>query len=508
MNTTTLASLAELLRAQGLLAGTSNLTAETGSTPATGADCDSRVASAGHVFVCKGAAFRPAYLAGALDAGAVAYLCDEAHASELAEVAPSAPALVATDLRRAMALVSAEAWGHPDHDVRVVGITGTKGKSTVSYMLRDALDGSNPGSATGVIGSIETYDGVEHFESHNTTPESPDLWRHIANVRGAGLPYLDMEVSSQALKYDRVVGLSLEVACFLNIGRDHISPVEHPSFEDYFESKLRIFDQARIAVVNLDSDHVDEVLDRAARCERVVRFSASGAEGADVWATDVRSDFGRVGFTAHTPSWTGEVTLSMPGLFNVDNALATIAICEVLGVDAAQVCDGLSRAKAPGRMELLGKPGDRVVALVDYAHNKLSYQRFFSSVTKEFTGARIIVVMGAAGDKAYERRVELPQEAAKWADHLIYTEEDPGHEPVSEICAQMVANTPEGTSHEVILDREDAIRRATQLAFEGEGPAVVCLLAKGDETRQHVGDDFVPCRTDGEVFLEAAKKYR
>ena len=115
--------------------------------------------------------------------------------------------------------------------------------------------------------------------------------------------------------------------------------------------------------------------------------------------------------------------------------------------------------------------------------------------------------MGAPGGKAYERRTELPQEAAKWADHLIYTEEDPAHDPVEEICAQMVAATPAGTSHEAIYDREAAIRRAVELGFEGEGPALVCLLAKGDETRQHVGDEFVPCRTDGEVFLEAAEKY-
>ena len=508
MDTLTLASLAALLDEQGLLAGTHNLTAEAGAVPVTGTDCDSRVVRPGHVFVCKGAAFRPAYLAGALAAGAVAYLCDEAHAPELAQTAPDAPALVASDLRRAMAVASAETWGHPDRDVRVLGITGTKGKSTVSYMLRAVLDGDQPGSGTGVIGSIDTYDGVEHFESHNTTPESPDLWRHIANVRAAGLPFLDMEVSSQALKYDRVTGLTLEVACFLNIGRDHISPVEHPSFEDYFESKLRIFDQARSAVMSMDCDHADTILARAEKCGRVLRFSAEGRADADVWASDVHSEFGRVSFTAHTPSWEGPVTLAMPGLFNVDNALAAIAICELIGVGAEKIAPALARATVPGRMELLGEAGSRVLALVDYAHNKLSYQRFFSSVTKEFPGHRIIVVMGAPGGKAYERRTELPQEAAKWADHLIYTEEDPAHDPVEEICAQMAAATPEGTSFEVICDREAAVRRATQLAYEGEGPALVCLLAKGDETRQHVGDEFVPCRTDGEIFLETAATYK
>lgn len=507
MNTTNLASLAALLEEQGLLAGTHNLTAEAGATPVTGADCDSRVVRAGHVFVCKGAAFKPAYLTSALQEGAVAFLCDEAHADELTAAAPGVPALVASNLRRAMALVSAEAFGHPDEDVRVVGITGTKGKSTVSYMLRAVLDGDEPGSGTGVIGSIDTYDGVENLESHNTTPESPDLWRHIANTREAGLPFLDMEVSSQGLKYDRVLGLTLEVACFLNIGRDHISPVEHPDFEDYFESKLLIFDQARSAVINMDCDQADVVARRAEKCARVLRFSAEGREGADVWATDVRSALGRVSFTAHTPSWEGEVTLAMPGLFNVDNALATIAICELLGIGKERIVPALARATVPGRMELLGDPGARVVALVDYAHNKLSYQRFFPSVKKEFPGYRIIALFGAPGGKAYERRTELPQEAAKWSDYLIYTEEDPAHDPVEEICAQMAEATPEGTPYEVICDREEAVRRSVELAYEGEGPAIVCLLAKGDETRQHEGDEFVPCRTDGEIFLEAAEKY-
>lgn len=507
MNTTTLASLAQLLAEKGLLAGTHNFPASPDAVSVTGADCDSRVAAPGHVFVCKGATFRPAYLQSALEKGAVAYLCDEAHADELAAAAPDVPALVASDLRRAMAVASAEAYGHPDRDLKVVGITGTKGKSTVSYMLRAALDAGEAGSKTGVIGTIQTYDGVVDIESHNTTPEAPDLWRHLANARNSGLAYMDMEVSSQGLKYDRVLGLKLDVACFLNIGRDHISPVEHPNFEDYFASKLRIFDQARVAVVNLECDHLDEVLAAAKKCERLVTFSAAGTPGADVWATDITSHLGSVSFVAHTPSWEGPVTLSMPGLFNVDNALATLAICEVLGVDLTLAAAELGHASAPGRMELLRCGDDtRVMALVDYAHNKLSYQRLFSSVKKEFPGYRIIVVMGSVGGKASERRVELPQEAAKWGDHLIYTEEDPGPEDPADICRDMAAATPAGTSFEIILDREEAIYHAVELGVHGEGPALVCLLAKGDEDYQHRGNGYEPCRTDGEVFFEAMKK--
>ena len=500
---TTLGALVELLRANDLLADTVHLDDVVMATVVSGADCDSRVAAPGHIFVCKGAAFRPAYLVSAVEAGAVAYLCDESLASQLAEACPQVPALVARDLRRAMALVSSEAWGHPDRDLSVLGITGTKGKSTVAYMLRHIFDGEDVGSGCAIMGSIDTYDGIESFESVNTTPESPDLWRHVANTRAAHLPYLVMEVSSQALKYDRVVGLGIDVACFLNIGRDHISPVEHPSFEDYFESKLRIFDQARVAVVNLDMEHVDEVLARAQRCERVVRIAVgedAADRGADLWASDVVSEHGGISFTVHSERGARRMHVSMPGLFNVDNALAAIAICEVLDVRDEQIRDGLTHVRVPGRMELLETPDPRVSALVDYAHNKLSYQRFFSSVCKEFAGRQIIALFGAPGDKALERRRELPEEASRWADYLIYTEEDPAHERTEDICAQMAANTPEGQAFEVICDRPAAIARAVELALASPQGAIVCLLAKGDETRQHEGDRFVPCETDGAIF--------
>ncbi len=499
---TTLQSLVELLRGEGLLSRVERLDAAD-ATSVSGVDCDSRVAAPGHIFVCKGAAFKPAYLASAVDKGAVAYLCDETLAPALAAACPNVPALVATDLRRAMAVASAAAWGRPDQHIGVLGITGTKGKSTVAYMLRHILDGDESGSGCGIMGSIDTYDGIEGFESVNTTPEAPDLWRHLANTRAASLPYMVMEVSSQALKYDRVVNLDIDVACFLNIGRDHISPVEHPSFEDYFESKLRIFDQARVAVVSLDMDHASEVLARAARCERVVTFSVAddaAQRGADVWASDIRSEGGSIAFTVHSARGEREMRVSMPGLFNVDNALAAIAMCEAIGVADERIVAGLAHVRVPGRMELLQTADPRVCALVDYAHNKLSYQRFFSSVSKEFAGRKVIALFGAPGDKAQERRRELPEEASRWADLIIYTEEDPAHERVEDICAELAANTPEGQAYEVICDRPAAIARAAEVAFAAPEGAVVCLLAKGDETRQHEGDRFVPCETDGSIW--------
>ncbi len=503
-----LSSLVALLDEKGLLVETNGIERSSDEPAITGADCDSRFSAAGHLFICKGAAFRTQYLLTALEKGSVAYLCDEAHAAELTEVAPGVPAVVVSDVRRAMAIVSPLAWGHPDHDIDVIGITGTKGKSTTAYMLRAILDKGELGSGTGVMGSIDTYDGIENFESVNTTPEAPDLWRHVANVRESGLGRLVMEVSSHALKYDRTLDLTFDVGCFLNLGRDHISPIEHPDFEDYFQSKLKIFSQSRMAVVNRGTDRFEEVLDAAQVCERVIVYSDKGpGEGISVWASDIEAHGGSVSFTAHTPSWETSVTIPFPGLFNVENALCAISVCELLGIDAEQVAAGIAHTRVPGRMEVIPTRDGNVTAIVDYAHNKLSYQRFFSSMKEEFPEHEIIAVFGCPGDKALERRVELPQEAAKWSDLLIYTEEDPAHEEVADICAEMAGNTPEGAEYRIINDREEAIAYSVKYAFECGKKALVCLLAKGDETRQHEGDNFVPCRPDGEIFEEAVVAY-
>ena len=478
--------------------------------PLAGASCDSRETQPGDLFCCKGVAFRPAFLANALAAGARAYLCDQTHATDLAEVAPQAPALVVPDaqFRAAMAHASRLAWGEPDLELPVLGITGTKGKSTAEQMVRAIFDHGSPEPRAGVMGSIDTFDGIERFESHNTTPEAPELWRHLAHARQSGLDAMVMEVSSQALKYDRTLGLRMQVGAFLNIGRDHISPVEHPDFEDYFASKLRIFGQARHALVNLGTDRLADVLDAAQAAQDLVCFSADGPDpvqgvAPSLWATDVRSGGGQVRFVCHTPAWERELVVGMPGLFNVENALVSVAIAQLAGIDDERIAAGLAQARVPGRMELIGDESDHVIGLVDYAHNKLSYQRLFASLAQEFPGRKITALFGCPGNKAQERRAELPQEAARFADFLIYTEEDPAHERVEDICAEMARNTPAGTRYVVEPDREQAIRLAVREALADPEPSIVCLLAKGDETRQHRGDEYPAMVPDGTVFRTA-----
>ncbi|MDO4437792.1 MAG: UDP-N-acetylmuramoyl-L-alanyl-D-glutamate--2,6-diaminopimelate ligase [Coriobacteriaceae bacterium] len=507
----TLSELVDVLRASDVEARVLG----DGATCVDGMAIDSREVRPGNLFVCKGAGFRPAFLEGAVQAGAAAYLCEGVGEglsvpSELVAAAAVTPALVVRDVRRAMALVAPVIYRHPEDQLHVVGITGTKGKSTVAYMLRSILIAA--GQEPSILGSIATDDGKVHYESHNTTPEAPDLWRHLRNTVDAGRRTMVMEVSSQGLKYDRVLGLPLEIGCFLNIGRDHISGVEHPNFEDYFSSKLRIFNQCEVAVVNLATEHVDRVLEAAQAAPCVATFAVEHAGESTLANAPIEPLFSAVGvtslpggglaFTVRERGSEGEIAckerieLGMPGLFNVDNALAAIAMARLLGVGYDAIRAGLAHVRVPGRMELVSSADGHVLAIVDYAHNELSFETLFKSVKAEYPDRRVVALFGAPGGKAHERREALPRVAGSYADHLVYTEDEPAHDRVEDICAALVEHTPEGVSCEVILDREEAVTQVLTRALEASEPSVVMLLAKGDEETMHRGDEYPTIKSD------------
>ena len=492
----------------------------------TGAACDSRAVRPGDIFVCKGAAFRPAFLASAAEAGAAAYLCDAEKHAELAAAVPALPALTvpADQLRRAMALASAAAFGHPDRELPIVGITGTKGKTTCAYMLRSIVDHAHGAGSCGMIGTVETYDGVEDGPSRNTTPESPDLWRHLANARDAHLGGLVMEVSSQALKYDRSYGVGLALGCFLNIGLDHISPVEHKDFNDYFGSKLRIFEQCRRAVVNLDSDHAAEILaaaeagagaasganpEAAAEAKTAKRVLTFGIERPDAhaWASDLRTGETGVAFTLHLGDESREAALPFPGDFSVSNALCAAVCAEELGLSIDQIVAGLAVTRVPGRMEFYRSADERLTAVVDYAHNRLAFDSLLSAIQKSFNEAEVIAVFGAVGGKAVERRRDLPEVAAHYVDRIVLTTDDPWTEDPADICRQMEQALPAGFPHETVLDREAAVARAFELAETCGRRAVVLLLAKGSDDTQHVANGYVRVETDSALAERAVAAY-
>lgn len=510
MDTTTLTALRRTLADNAALADTPTQDDGPG-VEVRGAACDSRSVEPGDLFVCKGVSFRPEFLQSALAAGAVAYLCAAEKADELAAVAPGVPRLVASDLRRAMALVSAQAFGRPDLDLPIVGITGTKGKTTCAYMLRSIVDAAHGAGSCGLMGTVETYDGVEDRKSVNTTPEAPELWRHLAHARGAGLASLVMEVSSQALKYDRTLGVEMAAACFLNIGLDHISDVEHRDFEDYLSSKLKIFSQCRTAVVNLDSDHVGRILGAARNgsAERVITFGVERPE-ADVWADSLAPSEDGISFTLHLAGEARGASLPFPGTFSVSDALCAAVAADLLGIGIDAIVEGLGRTRVPGRMERYRTADRRVTAFVDYAHNRLAFESLLSAISGTFAGARVIAVFGAVGGKAVERRHDLPEVAARYVDHIILTADDPWTEDPLDICRQMEESLPQGFSHQIEVDREKAVGLAFDLArthAEKGGRCVVLLLAKGADATQHTARGWEPIASDSELAARLVAAY-
>jgi len=463
------------------------------SAPVELVSYDSRQVVPGTLFLCKGAHFKDEFLAAAREKGAIACVSQEPR--------PGAgmPCVQVTDMRRAIAPLADLYYGHPSGELKVVGLTGTKGKSTAAYYIRAILDeyqADRGKPATGAVTSIETYDGAERFESHMTTPEPLDLQRHLRNALDAGLEYVTMEVSSQALKYRRSQCTDFAAACFLNIGDDHISPIEHPDFEDYFSSKLKIFAQAAVNCVNLDCDHAGRVYQAAVEAAKPVITFSQRDERADVFASQVRKEGGELAFQVRTPRYFRKIRLSMPGLFNVENALAAIAVCEALRIPERYVCSGLARAHVPGRMEVYSSADGTVTAIVDFAHNAMSFENLFSSVRREYPGRRIVAIFGCTGDKGLDRREGMGAAAGRFADQVVLTEDDSGEEDTLSICQEIARYVEkEGCPWSIQLNRGEAIRQAILSCRE---PTVVVAAGKGAEDYQKRGDEYVETPTDSE----------
>ena len=473
------------------------------SAPVPLVSYDSRQVEPGTLFLCKGAGFREEFLQSAREKGAAAYV------SQVPYPGVELPCLLVRDMRLSIAPLADLYYGHPSRRLKVVGITGTKGKSSTAYYLKYILDeymAREGKGESGIISSIDTYDGAERFESHLTTPEPLELQRHFANALDSGMEYLTMEVSSQALKYHRTLCTRFAAACFLNIGTDHISPIEHPDFEDYFSSKLRIFAQADLCCVNLDSDHAGRVLQAARDSGRPVITFSRRDEEADVYASQIRKQGGDILFRVRTRRFQRQFRLTMPGLFNVENALAAIALSQGLDIPEECVYVGLMKARVPGRMEVYTNADDTVVAIVDYAHNRMSFETLYRSVREEYPGRRIVTVFGCPGSKALDRRQDLGEAAGANSDLVILTEEDSGEEDTLDICREIARYVEAaGTEYSIEPNRGEAIRQAI-LGCQGR-PSVVLITGKGAETRQKRGREYIDTPSDVEYAQSFLQEY-
>ena len=370
---------------------------------------NSKEATAGTLFVCKGAAFHPQYLADAVFSGATLYVSEQKY-----ELDTKVPYILVSDIRKAMPYLGKLFFNDPSKELNLIGVGGTKGKSTSAYYMKAIVDDymeATGGKESAVLSSIDIYDGVIKKESHITTPESVELQEHLRHAVESGITFAEMEVSSQALKYNRVDNMQFDVGIFLNISEDHISPIEHPDFEDYFSSKLKIFGKSRYGVVNMDADFADRILKESKVCEKVLTFSTKNPE-ADVYGYEIQKDGHETVFMVKTELFDEEFRLTMPGLFNVENALAVIAASILLEIPKEYMHSGLLRARSSGRMELYGSADKNLIAVVDYAHNKLSFEKLFSSIKDEYPDYNIVSIFGCPGKKAFIRRRDLGTVAA------------------------------------------------------------------------------------------------
>lgn len=449
-------------------------------------------------FICKGAAFKEEYLRDAIAKGTGVYLAQSLYEGV------DCPHILVSDIRKAMSLVSIAFYQKAYRNFRVVGLTGTKGKTTTTYFMKNILDAfcrRNPqlcaAQKSAVLSTVEVDTGIEHHEAHLTTPESPDLQRYFAQTRDSGLPFLTMEVSSQAYKLSRVYGMDFDIGMFLNIGEDHIGPLEHTDFEDYFSCKLQLMEHCRTAIVNREMDHAQRVLEHArAHAQRVLTFGRLGTadlDDDDCWILrDIQKE--EQGFTFTTSHGLAQDSwrIRMAGRFNVENALAAILAAKALGVDDQSIREGLLQNEVQGRMNLFEKDG--VTVLVDYAHNFLSFQKLYESLKADYPGQRIVVVVGCPGGKAQLRRRDIGTLSGQNADYLYLTAEDPQFEDVRSICEEIASFVkPYGTPYEIIEDRAQAVEKAITTAQKGD---VIVLAAKGEEVYQKVRGEYVYYESD------------
>lgn len=451
------------------------------------------------LFICKGVAFKAQYLEESVGLGACAYVSEVKY-----EV--NVPYILVSDIRKAMPVLSDLYFCRPWENLNLIGITGTKGKSTTAYYIKAIVDDymhATGGKESAVISSIDVYDGVIKKESHITTPEIVELQEHFRHAVDSDISFLQMEVSSQALKYDRVDGITFDVGVFLNISEDHISPVEHADFDDYLESKLRIFAQTKTACVNLDSDECDRIMEAAKAAGKILTFGTK--EGADIRGYRIRKEGMDTVFNVCCDKFDQEFVLEMPGLFNVENALAAIAIAYTMDIPVQYMYSGLKRARSSGRMEMYHSKDNKVIAIVDYAHNKLSFEKLFASTLEEYKGCKIITIFGCPGKKAYIRRRDLGTIAGKYSDMIYLVAEDPGYEPVEEISKDIAQYVEaQGCPYEMIEDRGEAIGKAIMDVTE---PTVILITGKGNETRQKYGSQYLDCPSDVEFTKKFIAQY-
>ncbi|MBR3833680.1 MAG: UDP-N-acetylmuramoyl-L-alanyl-D-glutamate--2,6-diaminopimelate ligase [Lachnospiraceae bacterium] len=381
--------------------------------------------------------------------------------------------------RYAMGIISSRYYGEPSKHLTVIGITGTKGKTTTTYMIREML--ASAGIGTGLIGTIEIIDGKETIPAKNTTPESIILHKHLKDMVDNGLKAVVMEVSSQGLMLDRVAGVDFDYGIFTNLSKDHIGPNEHSSFEEYKQWKAKLFSLCKVGIFNIDDKHV---MDMQANCTcEIVTYSLE--KDGDYKASELKL-YTREGVLGIEYKLSGKISedimVDMPGEFTAHNSLAAIAVADLMKVPANKIKSILEDIKVRGRVELI-PISDKFTILIDYAHNAMSLESLYTAI-REYNPKRLVSLFGCGGNRSKDRRYEMGEVSGNMADLTIITSDNPrNEEPLAIIEDIKTGISKTHGKYIAIPDRKEAIRYAIMHAKEGD---VVVLAGKGHEDYQEI----------------------
>lgn len=452
---------------------------------------NSKETKAGDLFICKGFGFKPEYLQLAIYGGAVCYVAEQ----QIPAI--DLPFIQVSDARKAQSILARWFYGNPSDSFNLVGITGTKGKTTTTYMTRAVMD-ALAGKATGLVSGMERYVGGEVIMSHLTTPESLEMQQLFAEARDNGMPMVTAEISSQAYKVDRVYGQHFDYGIFLNIGPDHISPHEHPTMEDYLMSKVALLENSDVAVICRDTDYFDTVYNAAkAACQRVCLIGKT--EDCDFRFHNIEKLPSGYSFLV-TEKESGEThpySVAMDGLFNIKNAVCAIAVGRMMGGSPAVIAEALKDLVVAGRSDVY--VGGGVTVFINYMHNGISCQAVLEGLQQDYPGAYITVLIGVAGQRSPQRVQGVGEACGKYADRIFFTADDPDLEDPRDIGNRLVKAA--GNTKAKITVEPDRAKAVEQAILEAPEGSLVVLGGKGSEDTQRVNGVYVPYESDPAVTL-------
>ena len=424
------------------------------------------------------------YIESAIANGATAVMVQEDCDLKAIKIPEDVTIVMAKDTREALAITANNFYDEPSKKFKLIGVTGTKGKTTTTYMIKEILE--KAGKNVGLIGTIATYiNGKKLKDSDRTTPESLELQQLFSKMVEEKVEVVVMEVSSQSLKLHRVDGCDFDIVLFTNFSEDHISANEHPDMEDYFQSKLKLFKMCKTGIVNTDDLH-------GAKIPRLFPESDITTYGIDnyanVLAKDITITNSYVDFKVKITDRNERVKTGIPGRFSVYNSLAAICVAQKFGISPEQVKEALLEVRVPGRSELVDNKLE-IPIMIDYAHSPESLQNILQAV-KSYTRGRVISVFGCGGDRDKTKRPIMGEISGRIADYTFITSDNPRTEKPEDITAQIEEGIKKTKGkYSVVVDRVEAIKKAIKMANKRD---IIVLAGKGHEPYQEINGKKYP----------------